>query len=55
MAVYSPKVSWEQFSEGAMWINSGPTDQLNSIQVGWTVNPAIYGDTRTHLFGYWTV
>ncbi|KAF9603542.1 hypothetical protein IFM89_037023 [Coptis chinensis] len=51
MAVYTPKVTADQFSEGAIWI----TNQLNSIRVGWTVNPTLYGDNRTHLFGYWTV
>ncbi|PIA46355.1 hypothetical protein AQUCO_01500109v1 [Aquilegia coerulea] len=54
IAVYTPNMLPDQYSEGAMWINNGPPDQLNSIQVGWTVNPTLYGDNRTHLFGYWT-
>ncbi|KAF5194417.1 putative NEP-interacting protein [Thalictrum thalictroides] len=54
IAVYTPPMLPDQFTEGAMWINNGPPDQLNSIQVGWTVNPTLYGDNRTHLFGYWT-
>ncbi|KAF9600467.1 hypothetical protein IFM89_009382 [Coptis chinensis] len=55
MTVYNPKLIDCQFSEAAIWLSNGPPDQLNSIQVGWTVNPILYGDFRTRLFGYWTV
>ncbi|XP_043700407.1 uncharacterized protein LOC122651151 [Telopea speciosissima] len=46
--------SSNQFSEAVLWVENGPTDQLNSIQVGWTVNPKLFGDNRTWVFSYWT-
>ncbi|KAF8400306.1 hypothetical protein HHK36_013603 [Tetracentron sinense] len=55
IAVYNPTVSNGQFSNAVMWIENGEENNLNSIQVGWTVNHALHGDNRTRLFTYWTV
>ncbi|KAF8400307.1 hypothetical protein HHK36_013604 [Tetracentron sinense] len=55
IAVYNPTVSNGQFSNAVMWIENGDGNNLNSIQVGWTVNHALHGDNRTRLFTYWTV
>ncbi|XP_043700452.1 uncharacterized protein LOC122651211 [Telopea speciosissima] len=50
-----PKVSSiNQFSASVLWIENGPIHQLNSIQVGWTVNPRLFGDNKTRVFSYWT-
>ncbi|KAF8400304.1 hypothetical protein HHK36_013601 [Tetracentron sinense] len=55
IAVYNPAVSKGQFSNAVMWIENGDGNNLNSIQVGWTVNHDLHGDNRTRLFTYWTV
>ncbi|XP_062086555.1 protein neprosin-like [Humulus lupulus] len=47
-SVYQPGVTGSQFSSSQMSIINGP----DSIQVGWTVNPTLYGDSKTHLFAY---
>ncbi|KAJ4982268.1 hypothetical protein NE237_033105 [Protea cynaroides] len=46
--------SVNQFSEAVLWVENGPIDQLNSIQVGWTANPKLFGDNRPRMFSYWT-
>ncbi|MCL7045105.1 hypothetical protein MKW94_010266 [Papaver nudicaule] len=43
-----------QFSTAQIWIQNGPTEELNSIEVGWMVYPALFGDSQSRLFGYWT-
>ncbi|KAF8379992.1 hypothetical protein HHK36_027460 [Tetracentron sinense] len=50
----NPSVEIDQFSEAVIWIQNRITDQLNSIQIGWTVNPRLYGDNHTRTFTYWT-
>ncbi|XP_024017028.1 uncharacterized protein LOC21405166 [Morus notabilis] len=47
-SVYQPSVSGSQFSSAQMTIQSGS----DSIKVGWTVNPSLYGDTKTRLFTF---
>ncbi|MCL7041312.1 hypothetical protein MKW94_016081 [Papaver nudicaule] len=37
-----------------MWIQNGPDDEMNSIEVGWAVYPELFGDNLTRLFTYWT-
>ncbi|XP_043700412.1 uncharacterized protein LOC122651159 [Telopea speciosissima] len=55
LALDQPKVSSiNQFSEAVLWVENGPVDQLNSLQVGWAVNPKLFGDNRTRMFSYWT-
>ncbi|KAI3881015.1 hypothetical protein MKX03_037593 [Papaver bracteatum] len=43
-----------QFSTAQIWIKNGPDEEVNSIEFGWMVYPALFGDSRTRLFGYWT-
>ncbi|KAI3973222.1 hypothetical protein MKW92_014979 [Papaver armeniacum] len=43
-----------QFSTAQIWIKNGPDEEINSIEFGWMVYPALFGDSRTRLFGYWT-
>ncbi|EXB38451.1 hypothetical protein L484_022351 [Morus notabilis] len=48
VSVYQPSVSDSQFSSAQMTIQGGS----DNIQVGWTVNPSLYGDTKTRLFTF---
>ncbi|KAI3908478.1 hypothetical protein MKX01_009280 [Papaver californicum] len=43
-----------QFSTGQIWIQNGPTEEINSIESGWMIYPTLFGDNRSRLFGYWT-
>ncbi|KAF5207740.1 putative NEP-interacting protein [Thalictrum thalictroides] len=52
IGIYNPSVSYGQASEVMISISNGPP--LNNIDVGWTVNPILYGDYRTRLFTRWT-
>ncbi|XP_042519342.1 uncharacterized protein LOC122093143 [Macadamia integrifolia] len=53
--LYNPSVQPGEFSSALISIESGPPDeQKNYIQFGWTVNPILYGDTKTRLFALWT-
>ncbi|POO01261.1 hypothetical protein TorRG33x02_030150 [Trema orientale] len=47
-SVYRPRVSTSQYSSAQMTIKNG----LDSIQVGWTVNPNLYGDNNTRIFTF---
>ncbi|XP_060967257.1 protein neprosin-like [Cannabis sativa] len=48
MSIYNPTVAGSQYSSSQMTIKNGP----DSIQVGWTVNPTLYGDSKTHAFTF---
>ncbi|XP_042507784.1 uncharacterized protein LOC122083914 [Macadamia integrifolia] len=52
-SLYEPKVSANQFSEAVLWVESLFSDKFDSIQVGWTANPKLFGDNRCRLFSYW--
>ncbi|XP_042509873.1 uncharacterized protein LOC122085486 [Macadamia integrifolia] len=52
--VYNPAVQPEEFSSAMISIESGPLYQRNYIQFGWTVDPSLYGDSKTRLFTSWT-
>ncbi|XP_019101078.1 PREDICTED: uncharacterized protein LOC104785640, partial [Camelina sativa] len=43
-----------QYSKVQIWLENGPRDQLNSIQVGSAVHPRLYGDSLTRFTVYWT-
>uniref|UniRef100_A0A0E0CDK0 Neprosin PEP catalytic domain-containing protein n=1 Tax=Oryza meridionalis TaxID=40149 RepID=A0A0E0CDK0_9ORYZ len=44
------------FSLAQLWISAGSyqNKDLNTIEAGWQVYPALYGDEKTRLFIYWT-
>ncbi|CAO2142530.1 unnamed protein product [Urochloa humidicola] len=44
------------FSLTQTWVTAGSyqTNDLNTIEAGWQVYPAMYGDDSTRLFIYWT-
>ncbi|KAK4253612.1 hypothetical protein QN277_010263 [Acacia crassicarpa] len=56
MNAWKPNVQQrDEFSISQLWvINIDDSNNLNTIEAGWTVNPDLYGDYRTRLFTYWT-
>ncbi|KAI7988108.1 hypothetical protein LOK49_LG13G01207 [Camellia lanceoleosa] len=48
LSVHQPNVMGKQYSAGRMMIQNGP----DSLQVGWRVDPSLFGDARTRLFIY---
>ncbi|PIA27016.1 hypothetical protein AQUCO_08400053v1 [Aquilegia coerulea] len=44
-----------QSSETMISVSNGVPNELNSIDVGWTVNPTLYGDNKTRLYTRWTI
>ncbi|KAJ0048343.1 hypothetical protein Pint_15144 [Pistacia integerrima] len=52
--IQNPKIPEGQFSEALIRLQSGSEDQIDGIQVGWMVNPTLYGDNRTRTFTLWT-
>ncbi|KAI3897256.1 hypothetical protein MKX03_036606 [Papaver bracteatum] len=54
IAIANPSVEQNTFSTGQIWIQSGPTAELNSIEFGWAVFPQLFGDNETRVFGLWT-
>ncbi|XP_057443407.1 uncharacterized protein LOC130735435 [Lotus japonicus] len=55
ISVYNLSLQSNQYSISAIWIQSGPPTELNSIQVGIGVHPSLYGDSQIHLTAHWTV
>ncbi|GMH06959.1 hypothetical protein Nepgr_008799 [Nepenthes gracilis] len=47
-------VSSDEFTTSQIWLRSGPPEEFESVESGWTVNPKIYGDKQTRIFIYWT-
>ncbi|KAI3942234.1 hypothetical protein MKW92_021080 [Papaver armeniacum] len=54
ISVVNPRVDVDKFSTGQIWIQNGPAEELNSIEFGWAVNPQLFGDNQTRVFGLWT-
>eukprot|EP00253_Pinus_taeda_P030921 PITA_30921 len=54
--VWQPNVDTSDdgiFSLGQFWVLND-SEQLESMEIGWIVNPNTYGDSRTRFFTYWT-
>ncbi|KAK9984960.1 hypothetical protein SO802_034485 [Lithocarpus litseifolius] len=51
----NPSVELGQYSMAQIWVQKGQYNGLESIQAGWAVDPALYGDSRTRLTTYWTL
>ncbi|XP_075640184.1 protein neprosin-like [Castanea sativa] len=52
----NPSVEMGQYSMAQIWVQNGQFNGLESIQVGWAVDPVLYGgDTRTRITTFWTV
>ncbi|XP_024008104.1 uncharacterized protein LOC18994581 [Eutrema salsugineum] len=54
ISLHNVTVRDNQYSKSQIWLENGPRNQLNSIQVGWAVHPRLYGDTFTRFTIYWT-
>ncbi|KAF8013819.1 hypothetical protein BT93_I1621 [Corymbia citriodora subsp. variegata] len=50
---YIPKCGKGQFSAAQIWIISDINNPTNMIEAGWTVDPDLYNDDRSHLFISW--
>ncbi|XP_018482156.1 uncharacterized protein LOC108853209 isoform X1 [Raphanus sativus] len=49
-----PGVQYNDYSSAQIWLLAGLSDQFETIEAGWVVNPHVFGDSRTRLFTYWT-
>ncbi|XP_010536212.1 PREDICTED: uncharacterized protein LOC104811255 [Tarenaya hassleriana] len=54
MSVWNPSVEASDFTTSQIWMQNGPGDDFDSVEAGWAVNPDLFRDSRTRLFGYWT-
>ncbi|CAN6834753.1 unnamed protein product [Brassica oleracea var. botrytis] len=54
ISVHSLNLQDNQYSKSQIWLENGPSGQLNSIQAGWAVHPRLYGDSVTRFTIYWT-
>jgi Neprosin/Neprosin activation peptide len=53
--IWSPAIGANQvFSLSQHWYVGGSGANLQTVECGWQVYPALYGDSRPHLFTYWT-
>ncbi|OMP03992.1 hypothetical protein COLO4_10038 [Corchorus olitorius] len=53
---YNLSVPDQQFSSANLWVQNGPVDKLDQLNVilgGWAVSPNLNGDSLTRLFTYW--
>ncbi|WJX41530.1 hypothetical protein P8452_28871 [Trifolium repens] len=44
----------EDFTTAQIWLKSDSSDNFETVEAGWMVNPKLYGDHNTRLFIYWT-
>ncbi|XP_026458717.1 uncharacterized protein LOC113359268 [Papaver somniferum] len=54
MSVHGLELNNNQFISAQIWIQNGPDEEMNIIEFGWMVYPALFGDSRNLIFGYWT-
>ncbi|CAJ2676129.1 unnamed protein product [Trifolium pratense] len=54
IAGYGLSLDANQYSISSIWIESGLSTELNSINVGIGVHPSLYGDNRLRITGQWT-
>ncbi|CAK8577462.1 unnamed protein product [Lathyrus sativus] len=54
IGAYNLSLQANQFSLSSIWLESGPSMELNSIKVGLGVHPHLYGDNQVRLTGHWT-
>jgi len=53
--LWDPPIGANQiFSLSQHWYVGGSGANLQTLECGWQVYPAFYGDTKAHLFTYWT-
>ncbi|CAH2044448.1 unnamed protein product [Thlaspi arvense] len=49
-----PRVEPQESSSSQIWLLSGLSDDFETVEAGWVVNPSVFGDSRTRLYTYWT-
>ncbi|AED93504.1 AslB, putative (DUF239) [Arabidopsis thaliana] len=49
-----PRVEATDYSTAQIWLVGGLSENFESVEGGWMVNPAVFGDSRTRLFISWT-
>ncbi len=55
LSIHEPPIGPDQvFSLSQHWYVGGSDTNLQTLECGWQVYPAMYGDTKPHLFTYWT-
>ncbi|KAL3564797.1 hypothetical protein D5086_032843 [Populus alba] len=54
ISVYQPPVSSQQSSTALIQLQTQTETKVGSIQVGWTIDPELYGDSRARLFTKWS-
>ncbi|MCL7026680.1 hypothetical protein MKW94_010897, partial [Papaver nudicaule] len=53
--LWSPFVeAHDEYTTAQIWLLNGPRFAFESVESGWTVNPAIYGDKSSRFFVYWS-
>lgn len=53
--LWDPLIGANQiFSLSQHWYVGGSGGNLQTLECGWQVYPGLYGDTKAHLFTYWT-
>jgi hypothetical protein len=53
--IWDPPIGANQvFSLSQHWYVGGSGANLQTLECGWQVYPAMYGDAKPHLFTYWT-
>jgi hypothetical protein len=53
--LWDPSIGANQvFSLSQHWYVGGSGANLQTLECGWQVYPAMYGDTKPHFFTYWT-
>jgi hypothetical protein len=55
LSIWCPPIGANQiFSLCQHWYVGGSGAKLQTLECGWQVYPALYGDAKPHLFTYWT-
>ncbi|KAG6737337.1 hypothetical protein POTOM_058853 [Populus tomentosa] len=54
ISVYQPPVSSQQSSTALIQLQTQTETKVGSNQVGWTIDPELYGDSRARLFTKWS-
>ncbi|KAI3878976.1 hypothetical protein MKX03_000752 [Papaver bracteatum] len=54
ISVHGLELNNNQFNTAQIWIRNGPDEEINSIEFGWIVYPALFDGSHTRTFGYWT-
>ncbi|XP_057975185.1 protein neprosin-like [Malania oleifera] len=52
--VWNPRTNENERSSAQIWLVAGYIENINTVEVGWAVDPERYGDHKTRLFVYWT-